>query len=154
MLSRIWFTSAVLAVAVSVALAGTAGAASSRSGAAAASFCSVSKKVGMEIAHLGASIRSASASGQAAGMKQELIDIRRAGPTLKSHAPKKVKPALVATLGFVNLVYSTLSTVHWSIPALLQSPAKAAKIETAAQTADARMAPLKTYYDKVCKFKA
>lgn len=154
MLSRICFTSAVLAVAVSVALAGTAGATSSRSGAATASFCSVSKKVGVEIAHLGPSLTGASASRQAAAVRQELIDIQKAGPTLKSHAPKNVKPALIAALGFADLVYSTLSTVHWSMLALLQSPAKAAHIEAAAKALQGRIAPLKSYYDNVCKFKA
>jgi hypothetical protein len=153
MVIRIWSTAAALAVAASMTLAATAGAAPARSAAAADSFCSVSKHVGVEIAHLGASVRSASASRQAAGMKQELVDIRRAAPSLESHAPKRVKPALTAALGFVNLVYSSLSSVHWNIVALLQNPAKAGRIEVAAQGLDARIAPLKSYYDNVCKFK-
>jgi len=153
MVIRIWFTTAVLAIALTASLAATAGAARARSSSAAASFCSVSKHVGVEIAHLGASVRSASASRQAAGLKQELVDIRKAAPSLKSHAPKKIKPALNAALSFVNLAYSALSGVHWSIAALIQNPAKAAKLEAAAQTLDSRIAPLKNYYDKVCKFK-
>lgn len=153
MVIRIWLTTAVLAAAVTMSLAGTAGAASSRSASASATFCSVSKKVGLEIANLGASVRSASASKRAAGLKQELTDIRTAAPSLKSHAPKKVKPALSAALSFVNLAYTTLASVHWSITALFQDPAKGGRLEAAAQTLDARTAPLKNYYDKVCKFK-
>ena len=97
--------------------------------------------------------RSASASKRAAGLKQELTDIRTAAPSLKSHAPKKVKPALSAALSFVNLAYTTLASVHWSITALFQDPAKGGRLEAAVQTLDARTAPLKNYYDKVCKFK-
>jgi hypothetical protein len=151
-LIRIWLTAAALAVAASGSLAGTAAAASSRS-AASTSFCSVSKQVGVEIAHLGVSVRNASVSKQAAGLKQQLSDIRKAAPTLKSHAPRTVKPALNAALGFVNLAYSSLASVHWSIVALFLNPAKAARIEAAAQTLDSRIAPLKNYYDNVCKFK-
>ena len=149
---RIWLTTAVIAVAVTASLAGTAHAAS-RSTSASASFCSVSKQVGVEIAHLGASLTSATASRRATGLKKELTDIRKAAPSLESHAPKRIKPALNAALSFVNVAYAALSSVHWNIVALLTNPAKAAKLEAAAQGLDGRMAPLKTYYDKVCKFK-
>lgn len=145
-------TTVIAAVALVASLAGTARAAS-RSTSASASFCSVSKHVGVEIAGLGASLRSATASRRATGLKKELTDIRNAGPSLKAHAPQRIKPAVNAALNFVNVAYTALSAVHWNIVALLTNPAKAVKLEAAAQGLDVRIAPLKTYYDKVCKFK-
>lgn len=153
MLIRTWLTGAVVAVALAASLAGTAAGASSHSAAATASFCGVSKKVGVEIANLATSARNASLTKQTTVFKKELGDIKKAAPTLKSHAPKKVKPALNAALGFVNLAYSTLASVHWSIAALFLNPAKAQALNASASTLDTRIAPLKNYYDKVCKFK-
>jgi hypothetical protein len=152
MVIRICLSTAVLTVALAASLAATAAGASSRSATTSGSFCSNSKKVGVEIANLGKSVENASASRRATALKKELNDIRNASKSLKSSVPKRIKPSLTAALNFVNLVYRTLSGVNWSVTALVQNPQKAKAVEAASETINGKLARLKTYYRKTCKF--
>jgi hypothetical protein len=148
-----------IAALATLALAGflTAAATSSgaiQSNAAAASFCSASKGVAAHIAGLASSLKSTSTLAQRqATLKTELTTIKRAGPSLKSTAPKTLKPKVTIVLGFVSLAYSKLSAVGWSFATLASQPTTLAALEAASARADPAMNTLDTYYRRVCKFK-
>ena len=147
---------ALLALAVTAGLAAGAGsaAAASSSPTSAASFCSASKGVAKQIAGLASSLKSTSTAAQrAATLKTQLTDIKRAGPSLKSTAPRTLKPKVTIVLGFVNLAYSKLAAAGWSFATLAQEPQTLAALETASARADPAMTALDTYYRKVCKFR-
>jgi len=148
-----------IAALVALALAGylTVAAASSgaiRSDAAAASFCGASKGVAAHIAGLAANLKSTSTLAQRqATLKTELTTIKRAGPSLRSTAPKTLKPKVTIVLGFVSLAYSKLSAAGWSFATLSTEPTALAALEAASARADPAMTALITYYRKVCKFR-
>jgi hypothetical protein len=149
-------TIALWAFVLAGALAANAGAtpAAARSGAAATSFCSVSKNVAKQLADLASNLSdTAKLAQKQATLKTELTTIKRAGPSLKSAAPRSLRPKVTTVLGFVGLAYAKLSAARWSFVTLASQPTAIATLEAASNRADPAMTAVTTYYRKVCKFR-
>jgi len=140
----------LVALVLTAALAGTAGASTTatRSAVSEQSFCSTARSIGKELVAASLAVKAGAAP---ASLKTQLGKIRSKEHALRSSVPRKLKTDLSRALHLVDLAWTDFSKANWNLAAVIQNAKEAAALEAASTSAQPAFTHIKRYLHSTCK---